>query len=102
MTDIKDIETSRKNKIDLNSFSTIVHKDLRREAIRLGLIPKHTDSDAAEEEASKSIYKILSDKYNRLDAKAKGLFFFIFLGGLALVATYFTVIFSIVHILCSS
>jgi hypothetical protein len=99
--EIDDIETSRKNKIDLNSFSTITHEDLRREAIRLGLISKHTDSDA-EEEASKSIYKILSDKYNRLDAKAKGLFFFVFLGGLALIATYFTVIFSIIHILCSS
>jgi hypothetical protein len=74
-------------------------------------LPKDTDSDAGdlinegqEEEASKSnIYKILSNKYDGLDAKAKGLFFFVFLGGLALVmVTYFIVIISIVHILCPS
>jgi hypothetical protein len=95
LKDIKDVEEDTK-KISSDSLDTVVWGEIVWKAKKLGLIQDKESQSQAAQRGQK-----FSDTVKQLDAKAKGLVFFVFfLGGIALVAAYFTIIFSIVHILC--
>lgn len=120
-TEIDEIEED-KDKISGNSIVSLVRREIREEAIKPGLLvtlaprnrfeevdrklqgkeePVQEKSGKRKPASKKQRLNDWSTQVNKLDNRTKGLFFFVFfLGGLALTATYFTVIFSIVHILC--